>query len=87
MIFSENGEPTRLKRESSDRQKKKINRGLPTCMLKELGANWLLQMAEYFAKKPQIIVVRQGIASGLDHSLNELEVNRTQTMKQKATSE
>ena len=30
-----------------------INLGLP--MLKELGARWLVQMAEYFADNPQII--------------------------------
>ena len=51
-----------------------VNLGLP--MLKELGAKWLVQMAEYFADNPQIIVngfIRAGIASALDHVSNEPE--------------
>ena len=51
-----------------------INLGLP--MLKELGARWLVQMAEYFADNPQIIAngfIRAGIASALDHVSSKLE--------------
>ena len=51
-----------------------INLGLPT--LKELGAKWLVQMAEYFADNPQIIVngfTRAGIMSALDNTTSELE--------------
>ena len=45
-----------------------VNLGLP--MLKELGAKWLVQMAEYFSENPQLIVngfVKAGIAGALDH--------------------
>ena len=45
-----------------------INLGLP--MLKELGAKWLIQMAEYLADNPQIIVngfLRAGITGALDY--------------------
>ena len=38
-------------------------------MLKELGAKWLVEMAEYFADNPKIIVngfVRAGITAALD---------------------
>ena len=48
--------------------------GLP--MLKELGAKWLVQMAEYFADNPQIVIngfIRAGITSALDHTSSELE--------------
>ena len=50
-----------------------INLGLP--MLKELGAKWLVQMAEYFEENPQIIVngfIRAGIAGALDQDPTEL---------------
>ena len=49
-----------------------INLGLP--MLKELGAKWLVQMAEYFADNPHIIVngfIRAGITSALDNTCIE----------------
>ena len=51
-----------------------INFGVP--MLKKLGAKWLVQMSEYFADNPHIIVnglIRAGITSALDHSSSELE--------------
>ena len=44
-----------------------VNLGLP--VLKELGAKWLVQMAEYFTDNPQIIVngfVKAGITAALD---------------------
>ena len=44
-----------------------INLGLP--LLKELGAKWMVEMLEYFAANPQIIVngfVKAGIAGALD---------------------
>ena len=44
-----------------------INLGLP--VLKELGAKWMVEMSEYFAANPQIIVngfVKAGIAGALD---------------------
>ena len=44
-----------------------INLGLP--LLKELGAKWMVEMSEYFAANPQIIVsgfVKAGIAGALD---------------------
>lgn len=46
-----------------------INLGLP--MLRELGAKWLVEMAEYFEENPQIIVngfIRAGIAAALDRA-------------------
>lgn len=51
--------------ESTDLQP--INLGLP--LMKELGAKWMVEMADYFAQNPQIIVngfVRAGIAGALD---------------------
>ena len=52
-----------------------VNLGLP--VLKELGAKWLVQMAEYFSDNPQLVVngfLRAGIASALDHDcLSEQE--------------
>lgn len=51
-----------------------INLGLP--MLKEVGARWLVQMAEYFANNSQIIIngfIRAGITSALDHVSSEPE--------------
>ena len=51
--------------ESTDLQP--ISLGLP--VLKELGAKWMVGMAEYFAENPQIIVngfVKAGIAGALD---------------------
>ena len=53
---------------------KPINLGLP--VLKELGAKWLVQMAEHFQENPQIIVngfLRAGIAAGLDRASRDLE--------------
>ena len=44
---------------------------------KELGAKWLVQMAEYFANNPQIIVngfVKAGIAAALDGQEDQQEV-------------
>ena len=46
-----------------------INLGLP--VLRELGAKWLVEMAEYFEADPQIIVngfIRAGIAAALDQA-------------------
>ena len=51
-----------------------INLGLP--ILKELGARWMVEMAEYFADNPQIIVngfVMAGIAGALDGHADEQE--------------
>ena len=51
--------------ESTDLQP--INLGLP--LMKELGAKWMVEMADYFTQNPQIIVngfVRAGIAGALD---------------------
>ena len=51
-----------------------INLGLP--MLKERGAKWLVQMAEYFADNPHIVVngfIRAVITSALDNTSSELE--------------
>ena len=48
-------------------QLKPVNLGLPS--LKELGAKWLVEMAEYIANNPQFIVngfVRAGISGALD---------------------
>ena len=45
---------------------------LSLSMLKEVGAQWLVDMAEYFSTNPQIIVngfVRAGIAGALDSEL------------------
>ena len=44
-----------------------INLGLP--VLKEVGAKWLVKMAEYIAENPQLIVngfIRSGITGALD---------------------
>ena len=44
-----------------------VNLGLP--VLKELGAQWMVEMADYFTENPQIIVngfVRAGITAALD---------------------
>ena len=44
-----------------------INLGVP--VLKELGAKWMVEMAEYFGENPQIVVngfVKAGIARALD---------------------
>ena len=44
-----------------------INLGMP--VLKELGAKWTVEMAEYFGENPQIVVngfVKAGIAGALD---------------------
>ena len=41
--------------------------GMP--VLKELGAKWMVEMAEYFGENPQIVVnglVKAGIAGALD---------------------
>ena len=49
-----------------------ISLGLP--VLKELGAKWMVKMAEYFAENPQIIVngfVRAGITGALDGHWDE----------------
>ena len=51
-----------------------INLSLP--VLKELGAKWLVQMAEYFADNPQIIVngfVKAGITAALDGQEDQQE--------------
>lgn len=54
-----------------------ISMGLP--MMKELGAKWLVEMAEHFSENPQIIVngfIKAGIAGALDNeedSTNEEE--------------
>ena len=45
-------------------------------VLKELGAKWMVQMAEYFADNPQIIVngfVRSGLTGSLNGQRNENE--------------
>jgi len=45
-------------------------------VLKELGAKWMVEMAEYFAENPQIIVngfIRAGIAGALDGQRDEQE--------------
>ena len=59
--------------ESTDLQP--ISLGLP--VLKELGAKWMVEMAEYFADNPQIIIVngfvRAGIAGALDGHRDEQE--------------
>ena len=58
--------------ESTDLQP--ISLGLP--VLKELGAKWMVEMAEYFAENPQITVngfVRTGIAGALDAHQDEQE--------------
>ena len=44
-----------------------INLGMP--VLKELGACWMVEMAEYFRENPQIVVngfIKAGIAGALD---------------------
>ena len=46
-----------------------INLGLP--ILRELGAKWLVEMAEYFEENPQTIVnrfIRAGITDALDRA-------------------
>ena len=51
-----------------------ISLGLP--VLKELGAKWMVGMAEHFAQNPRIIVngfVRVGITAALDHSSDDSE--------------
>ena len=51
-----------------------INLGLP--VLKELGARWMVEMAEYFTDNPQIIVngfVKASIAGALDGHADEQE--------------
>ena len=58
--------------ESTDLQP--ISLGLP--VLKELGAKWMVEMAEYFADNPQIVVngfMRTGIAGALDGHQDEQE--------------
>jgi len=58
--------------ESTDLQP--ISLSLP--VLKELGAKWMVEMAEYFAENPQIIVngfIRAGIAGALDGQRDEQE--------------
>ena len=50
---------------------------LSLLILKELGAKWLVQMAEYFADNPQIIVngfVKAGIATALDGQDDQQDV-------------
>ena len=45
-------------------------------MLKELGARWLVEMSQYFAENPQIIVngfVKAGITGALDGDDQETE--------------
>ena len=45
-------------------------------ILKELGAKWLVQMADYFTDNPQIIVngfVKAGITAALDGQENQQE--------------
>ena len=44
-----------------------INLGMP--VLKELGAKWMVEMAEYFGENPQVVVngfMKAGIAGALD---------------------
>ena len=51
-----------------------ISLSLP--ILKELGAKWLVQMANYFTDNPQIIVngfVKAGITAALDGQENQQE--------------
>ena len=51
-----------------------ISLGLP--VLKELGAKWMVGMAEHFAQNPGIIVngfLRAGITGALDHSSDDSE--------------
>ena len=51
-----------------------VNLGLP--MLKELEAKCLVEMVEYIADNPQIIVngfFRSGITGALRHASNQLE--------------
>ena len=58
--------------ESTDLQP--ISLGLP--VLKELGAKWMVEMAEYFAENPQIVVngfVKAGIAGALDGHVDRQE--------------
>ena len=48
-----------------------INLGMP--VLKELGAKWMVEMAEYFGGNPQIVVngfVKAGIARALDDHID-----------------
>ena len=48
-----------------------INLGMP--VLKELGAKWMAEMAEYFGENPQIVVngfVKAGIAGALDGQID-----------------
>ena len=52
----------------SDSELEPINLGLP--ILKELGAKWLVEIAEHFADNPQIIVngfIRSGITGALSN--------------------
>ena len=49
-----------------------VNLGLP--MLKELGAKWLVEVANYFAQNPQMVVngfVRAGITGVYDDDSSE----------------
>lgn len=49
---------------------KSVDLGLP--MLKELGAKWLIDVADYFAQNPQIVVngfIRAGITSAYDDAV------------------
>lgn len=53
---------------------KPVNLALP--VLKELGARWMVEMAEYFNDNPQIIVngfVKAGIAGAVDGHVDEQE--------------
>ena len=54
---------------------------LSMLLLRELGAGWLVQMAEYLADNPEIIVngfIRSGILSSIDGNRLENEENQDQ---------
>ena len=64
-----------------------INLGLP--VLKELGARWMVEMAEYFADNPQVIVngfVKAGITGALDGQMSRRESRMPERMKLTAKS-
>lgn len=64
-----------------------VNLGLP--VLKELGAQWLVQMAEYISDNPQMIVngfVRAGISAALD-GVSETDNSNTTTLDSDSESD
>jgi hypothetical protein len=53
-------------------------------VLKELGAKWMVEMAEYFADNPQIVVngfMRTGIVGALDGHQDEQEGQESEENK------